>query len=59
MKLHPWDMAAGSLIVTEAGGRMSDFSGGAFSINGQEMLASNSLIHTDMLAVLRNPYASV
>ena len=52
MKLHPWDMAAGALIVTEAGGRMSDFKGGVFSIYGQEMVASNGLIHGEMLNVL-------
>ena len=54
MKLHPWDMAAGSLIVTEAGGRMSDFKGGAFSIYGYEMVASNGLINDEMLDVLGN-----
>jgi myo-inositol-1(or 4)-monophosphatase len=54
MKLHSWDMAAGSLMVTEAGGRMSDFKGGSFSIYGEEMVASNGLIHEDMLGVLRN-----
>jgi myo-inositol-1(or 4)-monophosphatase len=55
MKLHPWDMAAGSLMVTEAGGRMSDFKGGSFSVYGEEMVASNHLIHNEMLAVLRDP----
>jgi myo-inositol-1(or 4)-monophosphatase len=59
MKLHPWDMAAGSLIVTEAGGCMSDFSGKAFTIYGQEMVASNNLIHRGMLSVLCNPQASI
>jgi len=54
MKLHPWDMAAGSLMVTEAGGRMSDFKGGSFSVYGQDMVASNDLIHNEMLAVLRD-----
>ena len=54
MKLHPWDVAAGSLMVTEAGGRMSDFKGGTFSIDGDEMVASNGLIHSEMLHVLRN-----
>ncbi|HJU05236.1 MAG TPA: inositol monophosphatase family protein [Nitrospiraceae bacterium] len=53
MKLHPWDMAAGALMVVEAGGRMSDFNGGPFSIYGPEMVASNDLIHDDMLEVLR------
>ena len=52
MKLNPWDVAAGSLIVTEAGGRVTDFSGGHFTINGQEILATNGLIHEEMLKVL-------
>jgi len=52
MKLHPWDMAAGSLIVTEAGGRMSDFKGGVFSIYGADLIASNGLIHDAMAKVL-------
>ena len=52
LKLHPWDMAAGSVIVQEAGGRMSDFSGEPFSIYSQEIVASNGFIHDAMLAVL-------
>jgi myo-inositol-1(or 4)-monophosphatase len=52
LKLKPWDTAAGSLIVTEAGGRLTDFSGNAFSIWGSETLASNGSIHTEMLTVL-------
>jgi myo-inositol-1(or 4)-monophosphatase len=54
MKLNPWDVAAGSLIVTEAGGRVTDFSGGLFTINGQEILATNGRIHDEMLKVLSN-----
>ena len=52
MKLNPWDVAAGGLIVTEAGGRGTDFNGNPFTINGQEILATNGLIHEDMLSVL-------
>jgi len=52
MKLHSWDMAAGSLIVTEAGGRMSDFKGGEFSIYGEELIASNGRIHEEMVRIL-------
>jgi len=51
-KLHPWDIAAGSLIVKEAGGKMSDFKGGKFSIHGEETLASNGKIHEEMVRVL-------
>lgn len=53
LKLHPWDVAAASLIVQEAGGAMSDFSGNEFSIWGEETLGSNGLIHGEMLEVLR------
>ena len=53
MKLYPWDMAAGALMVTEAGGRMSDFGGGVFSIYGKELVASNGLIHDEMVDVLK------
>ena len=55
MKLNPWDTAAGSLIVLEAGGRMSDFKGGTFSIYGAELVASNGLIHGEMVEVLNRP----
>ena len=50
--LHPWDVAAGSLIVTEAGGRITDFAGKAFSLYGKETLASNGLVHQAMVDVL-------
>lgn len=52
MKLRPWDVAAGALIAGEAGGRVTDFSGGPFSIYGRECLASNGLIHEDMIRIL-------
>ena len=52
LKLHPWDTAAGSLIVREAGGTITDFSGDPFSVYGAETLASNGLIHAEMLAAL-------
>ncbi len=48
----PWDIAAGALIVEEAGGRMSDFRGGSFDIYRGETVASNGKIHDQMLAVL-------
>ena len=53
LKLKPWDVAAGTLIVTEAGGRVTDLDGGAFRIDNGETVATNSLIHEAMLAVLR------
>jgi myo-inositol-1(or 4)-monophosphatase len=51
----PWDIAAGSLIVKEAGGRMSDFRGGRFDIYGGETVASNGRIHRQMIAILGMP----
>lgn len=53
MKLKPWDMAAGVLLVEEAGGRVSDFDGGPLDIHGRECLASNGLIHGAMGEVLQ------
>jgi myo-inositol-1(or 4)-monophosphatase len=53
MKLRPWDTASAALFVREAGGVLTDFDGNPFSIHGGECLASNGLIHGEMLAVLR------
>ena len=53
MKLSPWDVAAGALIVSEAGGRLSDFAGGPFHIDGRQLIASNGRIHEQMIAVLQ------
>jgi len=47
--LNPWDTAAGVLIAQEAGGRVTNFSGGPFTIDSREVLASNSLLHDEML----------
>lgn len=52
LKLHPWDVAAGSLIVLEAGGTVSDFTGFRFSIHDKELVASNGRIHGLMLDIL-------
>ena len=52
LKLCPWDVAAGSLIVTEAGGRVTDFKGHPFSVDGRETLASNGRVHQEMVEVL-------
>ncbi len=53
LKLKPWDVAAGCLIVREAGGRVSDLSGTKFSVYDDEVLASNGKIHGQMIEVLR------
>jgi len=54
LKLKPWDVAAGSLIVREAGGTISDFSGTRFSIHDDEILATNGRIHKDMLKTIQS-----
>ena len=53
LKLRPWDVAAAGLIVEEAGGMITDFRGAPFSVYGQETLASNGLIHENMIDVLQ------
>ena len=51
LKLKPWDVAAGSLIVAEAGGRLSDFHGQPFDIRSGETIAANALIHPQMARI--------
>jgi myo-inositol-1(or 4)-monophosphatase len=51
--LKPWDTAAGYLLVEEAGGMLSNFNGSLFSPFVPELLASNSLLHKDLIALLR------
>jgi myo-inositol-1(or 4)-monophosphatase len=52
LKLHPWDVAAGLLIVEEAQGRTSDLHGGAAPRSGREVLASNGAIHAALIDAL-------
>ncbi len=54
LDLHPWDTAAGLVILEEAGGRVTDFLGRPFSVYGKQLLASNGAIHDDMMQVLGN-----
>ena len=53
MKLGPWDLAAGSLMVREAGGEVSDFHGRSMRLDGSYVLASNARIHGEMIKVLK------
>jgi myo-inositol-1(or 4)-monophosphatase len=50
--LKPWDTAAGVLIAREAGGRVTNFTGAQYNIEMQEILATNGLIHNEMIRVL-------
>ncbi len=53
-KLHPWDMAAGVLMVEEAGGRVSRFDGSPLGLVEDEIVATNGRIHEAMLVALRS-----
>lgn len=53
LKLQPWDVAAGGVIVLEAGGQISGFKNRNFDIFGMEILATNGLIHQQMMTVLQ------
>lgn len=50
--LKPWDCAAGVLLVTEAGGRVTDYQGGTYDLFGLQMLSSNGPLHETLLAEL-------
>ena len=54
-QLHPWDIAAGALMVAEAGGRVSDFADGAIDLLKGQIVVSNGRLHADLLAVIREP----
>jgi myo-inositol-1(or 4)-monophosphatase len=46
--LNPWDMAAGVLIVREAGGTVTDMRGGGWDVRGRHILATNGAIHSEI-----------
>jgi myo-inositol-1(or 4)-monophosphatase len=52
LKLKPWDVAAGVLLVREAGGTVTTFDGSAYDIFNGRIVASNGLIHNEMTARL-------
>ena len=51
--LNPWDMAAGKLLIEEAGGWITDYAGDPFNIYTPPVVASNGRIHNEMLGILR------
>lgn len=55
--LNPWDTAAGILLIEEAGGRVTDFAGRHYRLDSREILASNGLIHDDLIALFRDMFA--
>jgi len=52
-KLKPWDVAAGVLLVEEAGGEVTNHGGDPYSIYDHRIVASNGLIHGEMIEVLK------
>ncbi len=54
-KLKPWDVAAGTLLVEEAGGKVTNHRGERYSIYDHRIMASNGLIHEEVEGVLRAP----
>ena len=56
MSLNPWDVAAGYLILNEAGGKITDFTGNRYSIYNKQLLATNGRVHNEMIEVLAKAY---
>jgi myo-inositol-1(or 4)-monophosphatase len=55
--LHPWDMAAGILLVREAGGLCSDMRGAPLDLRGPHILADNALLHAEVLELFAEIFA--
>jgi myo-inositol-1(or 4)-monophosphatase len=53
MKLRPWDMAAGVLMITESGGMVTGYNNEPFDMFSKKVVASNGLIHDHMIEILR------
>ena len=58
IRLKPWDVAAGVLLVREAGGWVTDFEGGPGCLAGEFIVASNGHVHDQMLRVIREGAAA-
>ena len=52
-RLQPWDMMAGTLLVEEAGGKVTRFDGSPVGLKADEVLAANPALHAAMLEVLK------
>jgi myo-inositol-1(or 4)-monophosphatase len=53
VRLKPWDLAAGALLVTEAGGRATNLEGGALALDQGDVLASNGPLHDRMVEIAK------
>lgn len=54
LSLYPWDVAAGALLIEEAGGRVTTLQGEPWSVHSQAYVATNGHLHRQMLAYFRN-----
>ncbi len=54
--LNAWDVAGGAVILSEAGGALSDFRGGDDYLFGQELIASNGLIHDQVMQAIKDKF---
>jgi len=52
LQLHPWDFAAGALIVAEAGGVVTDYAGAPLKLGSSQIVASNRHLHSAMREVI-------
>ena len=52
--LNPWDTAAGALLVEEAGGAITDMTGGQWHLDSRETLATNSLVHAEFVRIMED-----
>lgn len=55
--LNPWDTSAGSLLVSEAGGAITRFDGSPFRLDSREILATNGLIHAEIIHLFKEMFA--
>jgi len=56
LNLSPWDIAAGSLLITEAGGRITDFAGGDQYLVTGNIVAGNTKIHSEILKIIKQVF---
>jgi len=57
--LHPWDVAGGAFIVEQAGGKLSGFDGSAEVVFGSDIIASNGLVHQELLEEVEKCFGAV
>ena len=59
LNLSPWDIAAGSLLITEAGGRITDFAGGEEYLATGNIVAGNTNAHSEILKIIRKVFQGI